>query len=70
MAKGKPIGVRLDEAVRRSLETLAQADERSLSFILNRIAKEYLRERGLLEPAARATPSPKRGRPAKRKATK
>jgi predicted transcriptional regulator len=42
MAKGKPVGIRFDDEVRKGLEVLAEKDERSLSFLVNRACKEWL----------------------------
>jgi len=42
MAKGPPLGVRLDDEVRKGLEAVSEKEERSLSFLINRICKEWL----------------------------
>ncbi|MDQ6703257.1 MAG: ribbon-helix-helix protein, CopG family [Pseudomonadota bacterium] len=43
------MGVRLDEDVLDAIERLAEEDERSVSFLINRICKEYLRARKLIK---------------------
>jgi predicted transcriptional regulator len=48
-AKGPPIGVRLPSDVQAALEKLAKADDRSLSYVINKILAEYLRARKLIK---------------------
>jgi hypothetical protein len=48
-AKGPPIGVRLPADVQTALEKLAKADDRSLSYVINKILAEYLRARKLIK---------------------
>jgi hypothetical protein len=47
--KGRPVGIRLDEEVLAAVEKLAEEDERSVSFTVNRLLKEALRARGLIK---------------------
>lgn len=47
--KGRPVGIRLDEEVLAAIEKLAEEDERSVSFQVNRICKEYLRAKKLIK---------------------
>jgi hypothetical protein len=48
-SKGRPAGVRLDDNVREALEKLARDDDRSISYMINKILTEYLRARKLLK---------------------
>ena len=51
----KPHTVTIEPKVWSALEELAEMEERSVSYILNRLAKEHLKSRGLLaerEPKA------------------
>jgi hypothetical protein len=48
-AKGPPVGVRLPADVQAALEKLARADDRSLSYVINKILAEYLRARKLIK---------------------
>ena len=47
--KGRPVGIRLDEEVLAAVEKLADEDERSVSFTINRLLKESLRARKMLK---------------------
>jgi hypothetical protein len=49
MAKGPPIGVRLDDNVRAALEKLAASEDRSLNYLVNKIIAEYLKAKRLLK---------------------
>ena len=40
--KMMPLSVRLDEDVRKALEKIAEADDRSLSYMVNLAAREYV----------------------------
>ena len=44
----KPHTVTMEPKVWSALEELAEMEERSVSFILNRLAREHLKTRGLL----------------------
>lgn len=48
-AKGPPIGVRVPPEVRIALEKLAKADDRSVSYVINKILAEYLRAKKLIK---------------------
>jgi hypothetical protein len=48
-AKGPPIGVRVPPEVRVALERLAKADDRSISYVINKIVAEYLRAKKLIK---------------------
>jgi hypothetical protein len=48
--RGQPVSVRLDPEVRKALEAAAKADDRSLSSLINRILRDYLRKAGYLKP--------------------
>jgi predicted transcriptional regulator len=43
--KLEPVSVRLDPDVRAALDVWAEAEERSLSQIINRALREYVEER-------------------------
>jgi predicted DNA-binding protein len=49
VAKEPPVGVRFPREVKEALDKLAKADDRSLSYIINRIVSEYLRARKLIK---------------------
>lgn len=49
VAKGPPIGVRVPPEVRAALEKLAKADDRSVSYVINKILAEYLRAKKLIK---------------------
>jgi hypothetical protein len=49
IAKGPPVGVRLPADVQAALEKLAKADDRSLSYVINKILADYLRARKLIK---------------------
>jgi hypothetical protein len=48
VAKEPPIGVRLEADVRAALERLAKQEDRSISYLINRIVTEYLKAKKLL----------------------
>lgn len=43
------VGVRFPVEVKNALEKLAKADDRSISYIINKIVAEYLRARKLIK---------------------
>jgi hypothetical protein len=47
--KEPPVGVRFPVDVKNALEKLAKADDRSISYIINKIVAEYLRARNLIK---------------------
>ena len=47
--KGPPLGVRLPDDIRAALEKLAKEDDRSVSYVVIKILREYLRARGLIK---------------------
>jgi hypothetical protein len=47
--KGRPLGIRLDEDVLAAVEKMADDDERSVSFVVNRIVKEFLKSKKLIK---------------------
>jgi hypothetical protein len=49
MVAKEPIGLRIPKEVRAALEKLAKADDRSVSYIINKILAEYLRARKLIK---------------------
>jgi hypothetical protein len=49
MVAKEPIGLRIPKEVRAALEKLAKADDRSVSYIVNKILEEYLRNRKLIK---------------------
>ena len=49
MAKGPPIGVRLEADVRAALEKLAKQEDRSISYLMGKIVADYLRSKRLLK---------------------
>lgn len=49
VAKEPPVGVRLPKDVKAALEKLAKDDDRSLSYVINKIVAEYLRARKLIK---------------------
>jgi hypothetical protein len=48
-AKGPPVGVRLPDDIRAALEKLAKDDDRSVSYVIIKILREYLRARKLIK---------------------
>ncbi|WP_158247984.1 hypothetical protein [Paracoccus sp. SY] len=48
MAKGAPIGFRIDADIKAALEAAAEADDRSLSSLVTIILRDWLKERGYL----------------------
>jgi len=53
MAKTDPLAVRLDPDVRDALDDAARAEERSLSWLVNRAAREWLKRNGYLKEPKR-----------------
>ena len=49
VAKEPPVGVRFPADVKAALEKLAKADDRSISYVINKIVAEYLRARKLIK---------------------
>jgi hypothetical protein len=49
MAPKPLVGVRFPVEVKAALEKLAKADDRSISYVLNKIVAEYLRARKLIK---------------------
>ncbi len=49
MVKEPPIGIRLDTHVRAALEKAAKAEERSLSFLIQKAIEEWLKARKYLK---------------------
>lgn len=48
-AKGPPVSVRLPDDIKAALEKLAKDDDRSVSYIIIKILREYLRARKLIK---------------------
>lgn len=48
MAKGAPIGFRIDPEIKAALEAAAKADDRSVSSLVTIILRDWLRDRGYL----------------------
>jgi len=57
-----PFSVRLDEEVRKGIQALADADDRSFSSYLNRLCREHL-EAKRAEAAAKKAEKPAEGKP-------
>ncbi len=51
MAKGSPIGFRIDADVKEALERAAVADSRSLSSLVTKILTDWLKAQGHLPPS-------------------
>jgi predicted transcriptional regulator len=49
VAKEPPVGVRFPVEIKAALEKLAKADDRSISYVINKIVAEYLRARKLIK---------------------
>jgi hypothetical protein len=49
MAPKPLIGVRLPVPVKEALEKLAKSDDRTISYVINKILAEYLRKKGLIK---------------------
>jgi predicted DNA-binding protein len=49
VAKEPPVGVRFPREVKQALEKLAKDDDRTLSYIINKIVTEYLRAQKLIK---------------------
>ncbi|MGH9406790.1 MAG: ribbon-helix-helix protein, CopG family [Terriglobia bacterium] len=45
----KPIAVRLDDQTKKLVQDLARTEDRSAANMIERIVKEYLRTKGLIE---------------------
>lgn len=45
----EPIGLRIPKEVRAALEKLAKADDRTISYVINKILAEYLRAKKLIK---------------------
>ena len=50
MAKGHPLGFRVEQAVKEGLERAARADGRSVSNLAERILTKWLEDHGFMEP--------------------
>ncbi|SEN42378.1 hypothetical protein SAMN04489859_1006148 [Paracoccus alcaliphilus] len=48
MAKGAPIGFRIDPEIKAALEAAAKADDRSVSSLVTIVLRDWLRENGHL----------------------
>ena len=48
MAKGDPIGFRIEPEIKEALEAAARADDRSLSSLVTIILRDWLLKRGFL----------------------
>jgi hypothetical protein len=48
MVKTHPLGFRVDPEIKEAIEKAARADDRSVSSMVERILKEWLRENGYL----------------------
>lgn len=55
----KPIAVRLEEPIRSVIQKMAEAEDRSAANMIERIVKEYLRSKGMLEGAPSEIGNPK-----------
>jgi len=55
MAKGDPIGVRLDKAERTALERAAKADDRGMSSLARKYITDALKKDGWLKPERHPT---------------
>tara|TARA_B100002003_G_C14128727_1_gene542925 strand:- start:1954 stop:2127 length:174 start_codon:yes stop_codon:yes gene_type:complete len=49
MAKGSPIGFRIDPEIKAALERAAKSDDRSLSSLVTIILRDWLRAKGYLD---------------------
>lgn len=49
MAKGAPIGFRIDPDIKAALEAAAKSDDRSVSSLVTIILRDWLRENGYLQ---------------------
>ena len=49
VAKEPPVGVRFPKEVKQALDKLAKADDRTMSYLINKIVAEYLRARKLIK---------------------
>jgi hypothetical protein len=49
VAKEPPVGVRFPREVKQALEKLAKADDRTLSYIINKLITESLRAKKLIK---------------------
>lgn len=48
VAKGAPIGFRIDDDIKEALKAAAKADDRSLSSLITVILRDWLQYRGYL----------------------
>jgi hypothetical protein len=53
MGQTTPLGVRVDQDTKNALKRAADDDDRSQASMIERILKEWLREHGYLQPAAK-----------------
>ena len=49
MPKVSPVGVRFKREVKLALEKLAKSDDRTISYVINKIVLEYLRAKKLIK---------------------
>lgn len=49
MAKGAPIGFRIDPEIKSALSAAAKADDRSVSSLVTIILRDWLRDKGYLD---------------------
>jgi hypothetical protein len=49
MPKEPPVGVRFQKEVKLALEKLARSDDRTISYVINKIVVEYLRAKKLIK---------------------
>lgn len=49
MARSEPLGLRLTPEVKRALEAAAEAEDRSMAYIVERQISAWLREKGFLK---------------------
>jgi hypothetical protein len=47
--KEPPVGVRFTAEVKAALEKLAKTDDRTISYVINKIVTDYLRARKLIK---------------------
>jgi len=45
--RGTPLSIRLDHDLREPLEAYAEAEDRSMSSVINRVLREFFERRGL-----------------------
>ncbi|HEV2418919.1 MAG TPA: hypothetical protein VGX94_14075 [Terriglobia bacterium] len=56
----KPIAVRLEEPIRSAIQKMAEAEDRSAANMIERIVKEYLRSKGMLDCDSDRKESPRK----------